>query len=179
MLLAQGALLLTAVLVQVSVVGRLDPALPQPNLVLALVLARAWLRGGRAALPWSVAGGLLLDLAGTGPLGTHALALVAAAYLGGALAAWVGNARPAGIAVLAGAAGGAVYGAVVLALADFLGLAQVSARAALPLVLLNALPVSVLVPILAALWERLHGTRAVGLPSWHHPTKSAISRGPR
>lgn len=126
-------LLAAAALLQVTFLGRLDTALPAPNLVLALCLARAWTRGGRAGMAWALAGGLLLDLAGgVGPLGVHALAALAAAYTAGALAAAFENSSAA-LAALAGAAGGIVYGAVVLAAADSLGLADVSLRASLPL----------------------------------------------
>jgi rod shape-determining protein MreD len=164
--LGQGALLVGAALVQVTLIGRLDPALPQPNLVLALVVARAWLRGGSAGLGWALMGGLLLDLAGIGPLGAHALAVLSAAYVAGALAASFENdARPA-FAILAGAAGGAVYGAVLLAMADSLGLAQVSLRAALPLVLEGALSTAVLVPLGAAVMTRWGGAQPLQRPSW-------------
>jgi rod shape-determining protein MreD len=164
--LAQGALLLAAVLAQVTLVGRLDPALPQPNLVLALVVARAWLRGGGAGLRWALAGGLLLDLAGIGPLGAHALALLAAAYASGALAASFENdARPV-FAILAGAAGGTVYGGVMLGLADSLGLAQVSLRAAAPLVGASALTTGLLVPVVVAVMTRVAGSRPLRVPTW-------------
>jgi len=162
-LLAQGVLVLGAVLLQATLLGRLDPALPQPNLVLALVVARAWLRGGRAGLGWALAGGLLLDLTATGPLGAHALALLTAAYVAGALAA---SFEHPGFAAVAGAAGAAVYGTTLLALADFLGLAQVSASAALPLLAGGALTASALAPICMAVMARLGGRRPVGLPAW-------------
>jgi len=164
--LAQGALLLAAALVQVTLIGRLDPAWPQPNLVLALVVARSWLRGGAAGLGWALIGGLLLDLAGIGPLGAHALAAVSAAYVASALsAAFENDARPA-FAILARVAGGTVYGVVLLALADSLGLAQVSPRAALPLVLGGALTTACLIPVCAAAMTRRGGARPLRIPSW-------------
>jgi len=162
-LLAQAGLLLGAALLQVTLVGRLDPSLPQPNLVLALVVARAWMRGGGAGLRWALAGGLLLDLMGIGPLGGHALALLAAAYAVALLAA---SFEQNLFAALAGAAGGALYGMVLLALSDSLGLAQVSARAALPLVLQAAAATAVLVPVCVALITLLGGRRPVEVPSW-------------
>jgi rod shape-determining protein MreD len=127
-----GLVLAAAALLQVTLVGRLDPA---PNLVLALCAARAWTRGGRAGMTWALAGGLLLDLAGgVGPLGVHALAMLAAAYAAGLLAAAFENSSVA-TSSLAGAVGATVYGAVVLGAADTLGLASVTIGAALPLVL--------------------------------------------
>jgi rod shape-determining protein MreD len=152
--------------VQVTLLGRLDPALPQPNLVLALVVARAWLRGGGAGMRWALAGGLLLDLAGIGPLGAHALALLAAAYAAGVLAASFENDARTGLALLAGGAGGAVYGVVLLGLADSLGLAQVSVVAAAPLVLGGTVTTALLVPAAAAAMARLAGRREVAIPSW-------------
>jgi len=165
--LAQVALLAGAALLQVTLLGRLDVAVPAPNLVLVLVVARAWLRGGAAGMRWALAGGLLLDLAGIGPLGGHALALLCAAYAAGALAASFENdARVPWLAVLAGAAGGAVYGIVLLGLADSLGLAQVSVRAAAPLLLSGVVTTAVLVPITAVVMTRFSGRRAVEMPGW-------------
>jgi cell shape-determining protein MreD len=114
---------------------------------------------------WALAGGLLLDLAGIGPLGAHALALLCAAYAAGVLAASFENdARLPWLAVLAGVAGGAVYGVVLLGLADSLGLAQVSARAAAPLVASGAITTALLVPVAAMVMARVTGTRQV--PAW-------------
>jgi rod shape-determining protein MreD len=163
----QLAVLAAAAVLQVTLVGRLDPALSQPNLVLALVVARAWVRGGGPGMRWALAGGLLLDLAGIGPLGAHALALLAAAYGAGVLAASFENdARLPWLSVAAGAAGGAVYGLVLLGLADTLGLAQVSALAAAPLLLGGAVSTAVLVPIAAGTMARLAGRRQVVMPQW-------------
>lgn len=159
---ALGALLLAAAaLLQVTLVGRLDPALPEPNLVLALVAARAFLRGGRAGMAWGLAGGLMLDLAGTGPLGVHALALVAAAYAAGALATAFENGW-APLAGLGGAAGSICYSAVVLGAADTLGLADVSAGAALPLVAGGAAIAALLTVAAAALMHRLQPVPEAG-----------------
>ena len=126
-------LVVAAALVQVTLLGRLDAALPAPNLVLALCAARAWTRGGRSGMTWAIAGGFLLDLAGgVGPLGIHALAMLAAAYAAGVLAAAFENSGVA-LSLVAGAVAGLVYGSAVLVAADSLGLADVTARQALPL----------------------------------------------
>ena len=165
--LVQLGLLVGAALLQLTLVGRLDAAVPAPNLVLVLVVARAWQRGGGAGMRWALAGGLLLDLAGIGPLGAHALALLCAAYVAGVLAASFENdARLPWLGLLAGAAGGAVYGVVLLGLADSLGLAQVSVRAAAPLVLGGVLTTAILVPVAVLLRSRLAGRRSVELPEW-------------
>jgi rod shape-determining protein MreD len=165
--LAQVGLLAAAALLQVTLLGRLEVAVPAPNLVLVLVVARAWLRGGGAGMRWALAGGLLLDLTAIGPLGAHALALLGAAYAAGWLAASFENdARAPWLSGLAGAAGGAVYGVVLLGLADSLGLAQVSLRAAGPLVAVSALTTGLLVPPAAALMARVAGSRPLKVPSW-------------
>lgn len=149
-----GALLLGAVMLQVTLLGRLPPAIPEPNLVLALVVARAFLRGGRAGMIWALAGGLLLDLAGTGPLGVHALAMLAAAYAAGVLGATFENRSP-GLASLAGAAGSAVYAAVVLGAADSLGLADVAMAPGIRLVLAGSLVGGILTLLVALPMRRL------------------------
>ncbi len=123
-----AVLLLPAALAQLTLVGRLDPAWPEPNLVLALVVARAWLWGGRSGMVWGLAGGFLLDLGATGPLGLHALAMLAAAYAAGTLAAAFENGS-APLAALAGAVGATVCSAIILAAAGVLGLASPSPAA--------------------------------------------------
>jgi rod shape-determining protein MreD len=128
-----AALLAAAALLQVTLVARLDPSFPEPNLVLALVAARAFLGGGRAGMVWGLAGGLMLDLTGTGPLGVHALAMLAAAYAAGLLAAAFENDRTL-LAGLAGAVAAVVYSIVVLGAADTLGLADVPFGASVSLV---------------------------------------------
>lgn len=161
---ARAALLLTsAALVQVTLLGRLEPSIPEPNLVLALVVARAFVGGGRSGMFWGLAGGLMLDLAGTGPLGVHALAMLAAAYTAGLVAAAFDNGW-APLAGLAGAAGAACYSAVVLGAADSLGLADVTIRAALPLVVGGAAVCSVLTILVAELMRRFGRLREV--PQW-------------
>ena len=164
MSLPGAGLLAAAALLQVTLVGRLDPALPEPNLVLALVAARAFLRGGRAWMAWGLAGGLMLDLAGTGPLGVHALAMLVAAYVAGLLAAAFENGW-APLAGLAGAAGAACYSAVVLGAADTLGLADVAPAAALPLAGGGA-AMAALLTIPAALLLQRFGRPPEPAPQW-------------
>ena len=160
--------ILAAVVLQTALLDRLPfPGGSAPNLVLVLVIARAWLRGGGAGMRWALAGGLLLDLAGIGPLGAHALALLCAAYVAGALAASFENDAPLPwLAVTAGAAGGAVYGVVLLGLADSLGLAQVSVRAAAPLLAGGVLTTALLVPIAVLVLARVAGRRGDQVNAW-------------
>ena len=74
------ALLAAAALVQVTWAPRLEVLGAFPNLVLIAVVAAAWTAGPRAALVWACAGGLLLDLTSSGPIGPHALALMPGVY---------------------------------------------------------------------------------------------------
>jgi rod shape-determining protein MreD len=160
-----GLLLAGAALAQVTLVGRLDPALPAPNLVLALCAARAWTRGGRAGMTWALVGGLLLDLdGGAGPLGIHVLAVLAAAYAAGLLAAAFEN-RSAAASSLAGAVAAAVYGGIVLGAADTLGLAAITLRGALPLIAGGALAGTVVTPLATAVLRRWGGAGEV-MPQW-------------
>lgn len=159
-----AVLLIAAALVQVTLLGRLDAVVPPPNLVLALCAARAWTRGGRSGMTWALAGGLLLDLAGgVGPLGVHALALLAAAYVVGVLAAAFENSGVA-LSLLAGAVAGLVYGTVVLVAADSLGLADVTAAQALPLVVGGAAVSAIATAAAAALQRRTAPTAVT--PQW-------------
>lgn len=137
MSLRAALLLVAAALVQVTLFGRFEAA--APNCVLALCGARAWTAGGRSGMRWAIAGGLLLDIAGgAGPIGVHVLAMLVATYATGVLAsAFESSAWQ--LAALAGAAGSVLYGAVVVAAADSLGLAVVSPSAALPLLAVAAL----------------------------------------
>ena len=92
-----------------------------PNLVLVVVTVITWTRGQRAGLLWACAGGLLLDLTAPGPLGPHALALLAGAYVTGF---WVRNVDPYGPVhpVIATAVSTAIYSAVLVGADDLLNL---------------------------------------------------------
>lgn len=123
--LAALAVLLSATLAQVTLAPRLAVAGSLPNLVLLAVLAWTWLRGEREGLAWAAAGGLLLDLTGFGPLGVHALALLAGAYAAGLIARAVhGELWPAAVAA---AVATLAYGLVVLGAADSIGHTPVAA----------------------------------------------------
>jgi rod shape-determining protein MreD len=82
---AAGGILLmvAATLVQVTWASQLEIAGAFPNLVLIAVVGVTWMQGVRAGLLWACAGGLLLDLNAPGPIGLHAVALLAGAYAAG------------------------------------------------------------------------------------------------
>jgi rod shape-determining protein MreD len=66
---------------QTSLVTGLQVNGAQPQLVVTWVVCWAVIRGRGEALPWAVAGGLLLDLLSQMPPGSHLLALVAVTFL--------------------------------------------------------------------------------------------------
>jgi rod shape-determining protein MreD len=76
-------LMLAAALVQVTWASQLEIGGAFPNLVLISVIGLTWTHGVRAGLFWACAGGILLDLNAAGPLGPHALALLAGVYVTG------------------------------------------------------------------------------------------------
>jgi rod shape-determining protein MreD len=139
-----GALMLLAVLVQVTWAPSLSLFGAFPNLVLVAVVAITWSRGQRAGLVWACVGGLLLDLTAPGPLGPHALALLAGAYLTGF---WVRNVDPAGLVqpVIAAAVCTSVYSAVLVGADDLLNLPVPTPSGAMELALAAAVYNSVLV----------------------------------
>ena len=82
-ILVAAALLLSAVLVQVTWAPALTIAGAFPNLVLLMVVGVTWVNGVRVGMAWACVGGVLLDLTAPGPLGPHALALLGGAYATG------------------------------------------------------------------------------------------------
>ncbi len=120
MVLAGFGSLVLATFLQLALPGGVPVWGMEPNLVLALVVAWAWVHGPRWAFAWALLGGLLLDLSGGGPLGIHALGLLGAAYLVGFLRS-LSPARVWPLTILAGALGGAVYGGVVVLGLHFFG----------------------------------------------------------
>ncbi|MGH7763735.1 MAG: rod shape-determining protein MreD, partial [Candidatus Dormibacteraceae bacterium] len=107
-----AAAMLGAALVQVVWAPRLEIVGAFPNLVLLAVVALTWTHGVRAGMAWACFGGVLLDLTGAGPIGPHALGLLAVAYLTGF---WKRNLdRPTVVrAAVAAAAGTAAYSLVL------------------------------------------------------------------
>ena len=160
---ARAAALVAATLIQVTFVARLDPSIPEPNVPLLLVVVWAWTDGGPVAMRWALAAGLLLDLTATGPIGLHALCLLAAAYAAGLVAMPLGGGSPL-VSAAAGAVAAAVYAVVLLVAADALGLAALSGRAAVPVVAGQVLVTAVLSP-LAVLAAGLRSRQRVGVPA--------------
>jgi len=74
-------LLLLLAVMQTSLVPGIRVGTAQPELVLVWVVSWAVIRGRGEALPWAVAGGLILDLLSQLPPGSHLLALVLVTYL--------------------------------------------------------------------------------------------------
>lgn len=85
---AGAGLMAAAALAQATWAPRFEVGGAFPNLVLLGVVALAWTLGTRSALVWAVAGGVLLDLTASGPVGPHALALLPGVYLVGF---WIRN----------------------------------------------------------------------------------------
>ncbi len=114
-------LMLVAALMQVTWAPAVSVHGAFPNLVLVIVTAITWTRGQRAGLIWACAGGLLLDLTAPGPLGPHALALLAGAYVTGS---WVRNVDPSAPVhpMIATALSTAIYSAVLVGADDLLNL---------------------------------------------------------
>ena len=139
-------LMLAATLVQVSWASQLEVAGAFPNLVLIAVIGLTWTQGVRSGLLWACAGGLLLDLNAPGPLGPHALALLAGAYVTGF---WGRNLdresplHPAGAA----AAGTVLYSLVLIGAEAALGLPTPPFRIALQLVLAASIYNAALMPL--------------------------------
>lgn len=113
MVLAGFGSLVLATFLQLALPGGVPVWGMEPNLVLALIVAWAWVQGPRWAFAWAVLGGLLLDLSGGGPLGVHALGLLGAAYVVGLLRS-LSPGTPWPLTIPAGALGGAVYGGVAM-----------------------------------------------------------------
>jgi rod shape-determining protein MreD len=114
-------MIVATVLVQVTWGPRVTIAETSPNLVLVAVIAIAWTRGVPSGMAWACVAGLMLDLTAPGPLGPHALALVASAYLTGF---WTRNVDPASRIqpVLAAAACTALYSLILVGAADTFGM---------------------------------------------------------
>lgn len=155
-----GIVVVVTALVQVTWAAKLSVLGAFPNLVLVAVVLVTWARGQRAGLLWACAGGVLLDLAAAGPLGPHALALLAGAYLVGF---WVRNVDRASAlqAVIATAACTAVYSLVLVGCDDLLDLPMPPLNVAAELAAGAAVYNAVLVmPAMALL--RLTGERTLG-----------------
>jgi rod shape-determining protein MreD len=78
------ALLLVATAsVQVTLLPRLNPLQVSPDLVLGLILVSSSLNGVALGMAWAALAGLTMDLLTLEPLGSHGLALLLVAVIGG------------------------------------------------------------------------------------------------
>lgn len=73
--------LVVLTILQTSLVPALQLGPATPQLVLTWVVCWAVIRGRGEAVPWAVAGGLVLDLVSQMPPGAHLLALTAVTFL--------------------------------------------------------------------------------------------------
>ena len=144
--LGVAAILLAAVIVQVTWAPRLTIAGAFPNLALVVVTAIAWTAGVRSGLAWACVAGLMLDLTAAGPLGPHAVALLAGVYLTGF---WTRNLDRESLVhpVIAGAMSTAVYSLVLVAADDTLGLPVPPPGVAIQLVAVACVYNAALIPI--------------------------------
>ncbi len=155
MKLAAGlALMLAAALVQVTWASQLEIAGAFPNIVLIAVVGLTWTEGVRSGLLWACAGGVLLDLNAPGPLGPHALALLAGAYVTGF---WARNLdrdsplHPVGAAALSTI----LYSLVLVGTDDAIGLPIPPFRTAVALTIAAALYNAALMPLAVAALRRV------------------------
>ncbi len=154
-----AALLLATVLVQVTWTPRLTVAGAFPNLALVAVIAITWTVGVRYGMAWAVVAGLMLDLTSDGPLGPHALALLAGAYLTGF---WARNLDRDSLLhpVIAAAASTAAYSSVLVFADDVLGLPVPPLGIAMQLVVAASLYNAALMPVALAMMHKLHSPAA-------------------
>ena len=159
-------LLVVLAVAQTSLVPGLQVNGAQPELVLTWVVCWAVIRGRGEALPWAVAGGLLLDLLSQMPPGSHLLALVAVTFLAD-LGHQVMQGSTALFAAAAVFAGSLLYGLLLLGILVVSGrhpdVAGFTVTAVVPGALYN---LAVLVPVLIA-QRRLDDLFPVSvLPAW-------------
>jgi rod shape-determining protein MreD len=149
-----AVLLLAAVLVQVTWAPRLEVAGAFPNLALIAVIGTTWTFGARAGLAWACFAGLLLDLTAAGPLGPHAIALLAAAYTTGF---WARNFQGGGpvYPALAAVAGTALYSLILVGADDALGLPVPPPAAIVQLILAASGYNALLMPVGLVVLRRL------------------------
>lgn len=151
-----GALLmLSCVLVQVTWASRLEVAGAFPNLVLLAVIALTWTAGVRSGMVWACVGGLLLDLTVPGPLGPHALALLAGTYVSGFWARNLIRESPIHPALAAGLST-VLYSLILVGADDLLGLPVPPMRLAVQLIVAASVYNALLMPLAVASLRGLH-----------------------
>ena len=157
--LVVAALLLATVLVQVTWAPRITVAGAFPNLALVAVIAITWTAGLRQGMAWACVAGLMLDLTSDGPLGPHAVALLAGAYLTGF---WIRNLDRESLLhpVVAAAASTAVYSLVLVVADNVLGLPVPALGVTLQLIVAASIYNAALMPIALGLVRKLHAQGA-------------------
>ena len=150
-----AAMLLAIVLVQVTWAPRITVAGAFPNLALIAVIAITWMAGLRQGMAWACVAGLMLDLTADGPLGPHAVALLAGAYLTGF---WVRNLDRESVLhpVATAAASTAVYSLVLVLSDNMLGLPVPEIGVAIQLMVAASVYNAALMPIALMLVRGLH-----------------------
>jgi rod shape-determining protein MreD len=141
-----AALLLGVVLAQVTWAPRITIGGVFPNLALVTVIAITWTAGVRSGMTWACVAGLMLDLTAPGPVGPHALALVAPAYLTGF---WTRNLERASVLqpVIATAINTGVYSLVLVIADETLGLPVPPLGVAVQLIVAAAVYNAAIVPV--------------------------------
>lgn len=157
--LAVVVLMLAAVLVQVTWAPRITVAGVFPNLALVAVIAIAWDVGVRQGMAWACVAGLMLDLTAPGPLGPHALALLAGAYVTGF---WSRNLARQSLLhpALAAAASTILYSLVLIGADTVLGLPAPPLGVAVQLVVAASLYNTLLMPVAVLAIRRIHSPLA-------------------
>ena len=147
-------LLVTAALAQVTWAPRLEVGGAFPNLVLLAVVAVTWTLGARSGLVWACVGGVLLDLTAPGPIGPHALALLAGVYV---ISFWIRNLEhPNALHVaLSAALTTAVYSALLVLTDNLVGMPAPTFGVAAQLAFAAAVYNALLMPIAIELVRRL------------------------
>jgi rod shape-determining protein MreD len=153
--LGVAALIVATVLIQVTWAPRVTVAGAFPNLALVVVIAVTWTAGVRPGMALACFAGLILDLTAPGPLGPHALALLAGAYLTGF---WWRNLDRESVLhpVLAAGISTVVYSLILIATDDTLGLPVPPPRVALQLIAAACVYNAILMPLVLVVVRRLH-----------------------
>jgi rod shape-determining protein MreD len=159
--LVGGVLMLAAVLVQVTWASRIEVAGAFPNVALLAVIAITWTAGARTGLVWACVGGMMLDLAAPGPLGPHALALLAGAYVTGFWSRNLDRGSPVHPA-MAAAVSTVLYSLILVASDQALGLPVPPMRLALQLIVAASAYNALLMPLVLLPFLRVRALMRAG-----------------
>ena len=149
--------MVAAVLVQVTWAPHLEVGGAYPNLALLAVIGITWTLGVRAGLAWACVAGVLLDLTSAGPLGPHAVALLAGAYVTGFWTRNVARESPVHPA-LAAAVSTALYSLILVGADDTLGLPVPPLGVAVQLMFAACVYNAVLMPVALLVVRKVHGS---------------------